>query len=45
MLPEEKYLYLLQVIKDNNIHDCSHKNIMIEGVCHLQYPEQQVIEI
>ena len=45
LIPKEKYLYLLQVIKDNNIHDCSHKNIMIEGVCHFQYNNQQIIEI
>jgi hypothetical protein len=41
----EKYRILLQVIKDNVIHDCSHKNIMIEGVCHFPYPESQIIEI
>jgi hypothetical protein len=45
LIPEEKYLYLLQVIKDNNIHDCSHKNVMIEGICHLQYSHQPIIEI
>jgi hypothetical protein len=45
LIPEEKYLYLLQVIKDNNIHDCSHKNIMIEGICHFQYSHQPIIEI
>jgi len=45
LIPKEKYLYLLQVIKDNNIHDCSHKNIMIEGICHLQYSYQPIIEI
>jgi hypothetical protein len=45
LIPEEKYLYLLQVIKDNNIHDCSHKNIMVEGICHFQYNNQQIIEI
>ena len=41
----EKYRILLQVIKDNVIHDCSHKNIMIEGICHFPYPESQIIEI
>ena len=41
----EKYRILLQVIKDNVIHDCSHKNIMIEGVCHFAYPKSQIIEI
>lgn len=45
LVSQEKYLILLEVIKDYNIHDCSHKNIMIEGICHLQYPKQQIIEI
>jgi hypothetical protein len=42
---QEKYRNLLQIIKDFNFHDCSHKNIMIEGVCHLQHPQNQIIEI
>jgi hypothetical protein len=45
LISQEKYNILLNVIKDNNIHDPSHKNIMIEGICHFQYPTQQVIEI
>lgn len=45
LIPLEKYHILLQVIKDNIIHDCSHKNIMIEGVCHFPYPESPIIEI
>jgi len=45
LVPQEKYRILLQLIKENHIHDCSHKNIMIEGICHFQYPEQPVIEI
>jgi hypothetical protein len=45
LIPLEKYRILLQVIKDNVIHDCSHKNIMIEGICHFPYPENQIIEI
>jgi hypothetical protein len=45
LIPLKKYCILLQLIKENNIHDCSHKNIMIEGVCHFQYPNQQIIEI
>jgi hypothetical protein len=44
-LPQEKYVSLLQAIKKYNIHDCSHKNIMVEGICHFQYPYQQIIEI
>jgi hypothetical protein len=45
LIPLEKYRILLQVIKDNVIHDCSHKNIMIEGICHFAYPESQILEI
>jgi len=45
LIPLEKYRILLQVNKDNVIHDCSHKNIMIEGTCHFPYPESQIIEI
>jgi hypothetical protein len=45
LIPQEKYRILLQLVKTNNIHDCSHKNIMIEGICHFQYPNQQIIEI
>jgi hypothetical protein len=45
LVSEGKYRILLQIIKDNNIHDCSHKNIMIEGICHFQYSNQQIIEI
>jgi hypothetical protein len=45
LIPQEKYRILLQLVKENNIHDCSHKNIMVEGICHFQYSNQQVIEI
>jgi hypothetical protein len=45
LISKEKYRILLQLIKENNVHDCSHKNIMIEGVCHFQYSDQPIIEI
>jgi hypothetical protein len=45
LIPKEKYLSLLQLIKDSQIHDCSHKNLMIEGICHYQYTNQQIIKI
>ncbi len=45
LIPKEKYNQLLSLIKEHNIHDSSHKNIMIDGVCHFQYPNQQIIEI
>ena len=45
LIPIKKYHPLLQIIKDNQIHDCSHKNIMIEGICHFQHSNQPIIEI
>ena len=45
LIPKEKYVYLLQIIKDYKIHDPSHKNIMIEGICHFQFTHQPIIEI
>jgi len=45
LVSQEKYIILLDVIKNNQIHDCSHKNIMIEGICHFQSNNPQIIEI
>ena len=36
------YIKLLELIKQNQIHDCSHKNIMIEGICHYQNTKQNI---
>jgi hypothetical protein len=45
LVSEKNYRILLQIVKDSQIHDCSHKQIMIEGICHFPYPEQQIIKI
>lgn len=45
LISQEKYLILLKLIKDNFIHDPSHKNIMIEGICHYQNNNQIVTKI
>ena len=45
LIEESKYRKLLDVVKMYQIHDCSHKNIMIGSICHLQYPEQPVLTI
>jgi hypothetical protein len=45
LVPQEKYLILLKLIKDNYIHDPSHKNILIEGICHYPYFDKPIIEI
>ena len=42
LISPKTYIKLLEYIKQYQIHDCSHKNIMIEGVCHYQNPKQKV---
>jgi hypothetical protein len=45
LVSKEKYRTLLQIIKYNQIQDSSHKNIMIEGICHYQDNNSQIIKI
>jgi hypothetical protein len=45
LISQEYYFILLHIVKDNHIHDSSYKNIMIEDICHLQYPQNQIIKI
>lgn len=45
LLDENKHNILCEVVNMYKIGDPSHKNIMIDGICHFQYPEQQIIEI
>jgi hypothetical protein len=45
LLPREKYFKLLNIIKDFRIADCSHKSIMLENTCHMQWLAQPIIEI
>jgi hypothetical protein len=45
LLSKEKYFTLLEAIKQYNIHDGSHKNIMIEDICHFHFPKQSILEI
>lgn len=45
LVSQEKYRILLEIIKNNNIHDSSHKNIMIEGICHYPYTNLPLIDI
>ena len=45
LVPQNKFIMLLDIIKNHQLHDPSHKNILIEGICHLQYPNQPVIII
>lgn len=43
LLSKNKYIELLNIVKQEQIHDCSHKNIMIEGICHFHELENQII--
>jgi hypothetical protein len=45
LVPREKYIILLETVKNNKIVDCSHKNVMIEGICHFPFPDQPIIVI
>lgn len=45
LIPKEKYFKLLNIIKDFRIADCSHKSIMLENTCHMQWLAQPIIEI
>jgi hypothetical protein len=43
LLSKNKYIELLNIVKQEQIHDSSHKNIMIEGICHFHELENQII--
>ncbi|MCP5063889.1 MAG: hypothetical protein GY936_15695 [Ignavibacteriae bacterium] len=45
LVSNEKYRILLEMVVNNQIHDCSHKNIMIEGICHFQHPNENILVI
>jgi hypothetical protein len=45
LLDKDKHNTLCEAVNMYKIGDPSHKNIMINGICHFQYPEQQIIEI
>ncbi len=45
LAPKDKFSILFNMIKNYQIHDPSHKNIMIEGICHFQYSNQQITVI
>ena len=41
----EKYFNLLNIVKNLTIYDSSHKNIMIEGICHYHNKNNIIIVI
>jgi len=45
LISKEKFSMLLKLIKENYIHDPSHKNILIEGICHYQHFNKEVIAL
>ena len=45
LISPKSYRILLKEIKDKQIHDCSHKNIMLNGICHFQFPNQPITQI
>lgn len=45
LLNNKKYNILLECIENYNIHDCSHKNIMLDGICHFHFYDQNILEI
>ena len=45
LLSKEKHNLLCEVVNSYKIGDPSHKNIVVDGVCHLQWPTEYVIEI
>lgn len=45
LVSAKTYIKLLEYIKQQQIHDSSYKNIMIDGICHYQHPKQQILVI
>ena len=45
LIEKEKFIVLLDLIKTKQIHDPSHKNIMIDGICHFHNSDEQIYNI
>jgi hypothetical protein len=45
LLNKNKHNILCEIINVHKIGDPSHKNIMINGICHFHYPHHQILEI
>ena len=45
MIKPDTYIRLLDFVKGNNIHDCSHKQLILDGTLHYQFIGQQCIKI
>lgn len=45
LIKDETYYRLFKIVEQVKMGDPSHKNLMIDGICHLHYPEQNVYTI
>lgn len=45
LIEDEKYKLLLKAVMYFQIHDPSHKNLMVNGVCHYHYFGEEVLDI
>lgn len=45
LISEETYRDLLRTVTLHQIHDPSHKNIIVGDVCHLHYPKEHVLQL
>tara|TARA_R110000782_G_scaffold186725_2_gene276919 strand:+ start:460 stop:1257 length:798 start_codon:yes stop_codon:yes gene_type:complete len=43
LLSPEEFIILMDMVKLNNIHDCSHKNIKLKGVCHFHNMNNKIM--
>lgn len=45
LINRENFIILMNAILKYNIHDGSHKNIMIESICHFHFNNEPILEI
>jgi len=45
LIPESKYRKLIDLVLNIPIHESSHKNILIEGVCHYHFSAEKILEL
>jgi hypothetical protein len=45
LLQESTYIKLLETIQKLTLHDPSHKNLMMENICHLHFPQFNIMYI
>ena len=45
LITQENFIILMNTILKYNIHDGSHKNIMVENICHFHFSNEHILEI